>query len=160
MKRLPIFLAAAASALSLGSQDLKTILDEALQDEWLARSTYEAVIAKLGPVRPFSQIVNAEKTHAARLLQLYAKYKLTPPADASARRTGETVAQFVKRMKIPATVREAAQNAYNWELGNIAMYDRLLKNDLSEDVLTVFRALRSASKDRHLPAFARAARRR
>ena len=49
------------------SADLTTILLDALDDERKAEATYAAVIAKFGPVQPFSNIIGAEQRHAAAL---------------------------------------------------------------------------------------------
>jgi len=45
------------------------------------------------------------------------------------------------------------------EIDNVAIYDRLLLATQRPDILEVFQALRSASQDRHLPAFQRCAQR-
>lgn len=38
---------------------------EALDDEYKAIATYESVLDAFGPVRPFANIVEAERRHAA-----------------------------------------------------------------------------------------------
>ena len=56
------------------SSEVQQALDEAINDEYKALSTYEAVIAKLGSVRPFSMIKGAEVQHIASLKAIYDKY--------------------------------------------------------------------------------------
>jgi len=62
-------------------------LKEALDDEYKARATYQAVIEKFGSVRPFSNIVEAEGRHAEALIRLFRKYGLSVPKDCWAGRS-------------------------------------------------------------------------
>lgn len=60
------------------SVDEKTIeaLRDALDDEYKARATYQSVIDKFGPVRPFVNIIEAEERHASALLRLFERLAL------------------------------------------------------------------------------------
>ena len=49
------------------SESQSKILLDALDDERKAEAIYAAVIGKFGPVRPFSNIIEAEQRHAAAL---------------------------------------------------------------------------------------------
>ena len=51
----------------MSSPDLQSVLLDALDDERKAEATYEAVIAKYGPVRPFINIIEAEQRHAGAI---------------------------------------------------------------------------------------------
>lgn len=51
------------------------------------------------------------------------------------------------------TVASACAAGVDGEEGNIAMYDRLLALELPADVVKVFQNLRTASAEKHLPAF-------
>lgn len=42
---------------------LAELLKEAILDEYKARDTYQKIIDKFGPVRPFINIVEAEQSH-------------------------------------------------------------------------------------------------
>ncbi|EKV26367.1 hypothetical protein C882_2802 [Caenispirillum salinarum AK4] len=118
---------------------------EALDDEYKAIATYESVLAAFGPVRPFVNIVEAERRHAGALLRLYERRGLTPPRD---RWSGSVPA--------PASVKDACAAGVTAEVENAALYDRLLAAVSGDaEVARVFTNLRDASQQRHLPAFRR-----
>ena len=58
-----------------------------------------------------------------------------------------------------ASVHEGCVAGVQGEIDNVAIYDRLLRATQRSDLLDVFQSLRSASQDRHLPAFQRCAQR-
>jgi len=117
-------------------------MELAIDDEHLARATYDAVIARFGPIMPFVNIRNAEDSHARALATLFTNYGLAVPVD---HRAGTVTS--------PSTVAEACQLGVEAELANIAMYDQLLESTPEPDVLQVFSSNRAASLDNHLPAF-------
>lgn len=119
-------------------------LAAALDDEYKSHETYQGVIRDFGAVRPFINIVEAEARHISTLLALYTKYAVPPPPNA----WRDTAPRF-------ASVHAACVAGVQGELDNVAIYDRLLAATQRPDVLDVFNALRSASQDRHLPAFQR-----
>ncbi len=124
---------------------LHEALSAALDDEYKAMATYEAVLAAFGPVRPFVNIVEAERRHADALLRQFARLGLTPPDD-----------RWRGQVQAPATLREAYEAGVAAEVENAALYDRLLAAARGEpEVTRVFTALRNASQQRHLPAFRR-----
>ncbi|MBI5164589.1 MAG: DUF2202 domain-containing protein [Magnetospirillum sp.] len=118
----------------------------ALDDEYKARATYRAVIAKLGPVMPFANIVNSEQCHIDALLPLFAARGWAPPAD-----------RWEGNVAVPESTVEACRLGVVAEIENAALYDRLFAMTADAEVLEVFAILRSASADRHLPAFQRGA---
>lgn len=124
-------------------EDTRAALELALADERLAQDTYAAVMAKHGEVRPFSNIIHAERRHEEQLLALFDRYDLAVPARKTA-----TVA-------VPDTLVEACKQAIAAEKENIALYDRLIPQVTQDDIRVVFERLQSASRDRHLPAFTR-----
>jgi rubrerythrin len=119
-------------------------LEEALDDEYHAFTTYDQVIADFGNVRPFSNIRDAEARHIGALLGLFHRYGREPPAN-----------RWVGRVKRYASLAEACADAVRAELDNAALYDRLLAATTRADLLAVFGNLREASQERHLPAFRR-----
>lgn len=124
---------------------LQDALCAALDDEYKAIASYEAVLAAFGPIRPFVNIVEAERRHAAALLQQFARHGLTPPAD-----------RWQGRVVAPASVAAACAAGVEAEVENAALYDRLLAAvEGDAEVTQVFVALRDASQQRHLPAFRR-----
>lgn len=118
---------------------------EALDDEYKAIATYESVLDAFGPVRPFANIVEAERRHAGALLRLYEQRGLTPPPN-----------RWHGRVAAPATLKDACAAGVQAEVENAALYDRLLAAVSGDDAVTqVFINLRDASQQRHLPAFRR-----
>jgi hypothetical protein len=124
------------------SPALPAALSTALDDEYRARASYQAVLARFGPVNPFHNIAAAEQRHIDALLPMFARYGITPPAD---RWAGQVIA--------PATLQQACAAGVAGEIGNYRMYDGLLTQVAEADVRAVFMSLRSASAYRHLPAF-------
>lgn len=123
-------------------------LEEALDDEYQAWSTYDQVIADFGEVRPFANIRDAEARHIGALLALFERYGLTVPANPWPGK----VARY-------ASVRDACEAGVAAEVANGALYERLLAATRRPDILAVFRNLQEASQQRHLPAFRRCAER-
>ena len=117
---------------------------EALMDEYHAWNVYTQVIQDLGPIRPFTHIREAEARHAAALQALLQKYGLPVPPN----KPDSAIPHFSHPL-------EACQAAVKAELENSALYERLLDSTRRDDILRVFRNLRDASEQRHLPAFRR-----
>lgn len=126
--------------------DANTIaaLGEALDDEYKARATYEAVMQKFGVQRPFQNIMQAEIRHANALLRIFHDYQVAPPVD---RWTGKVTA--------PDTLQEAYALGVEAEIENEAMYQKLMNMTNHPRVLRVFENLRRASQENHLRAFQR-----
>jgi len=121
-------------------------LQDTLDDEYKSYETYAQVISDFGDVRPFINIVEAEARHYSALLSLFEKYGLAPPENRWAG----------KAPRFPS-VHEACLAAIEGEIDNVKLYDRALESTQRPDILDVYQALRSASQDRHLPAFRRCA---
>ncbi len=58
---------------------IKSILSEALEDEYKSRALYNLVMKKFGNIKPFINIVNAENRHIQALLPLFKKYHIPVP---------------------------------------------------------------------------------
>lgn len=124
--------------------NLKTVLVEALDDERKAEATYRAVIEKFGEVRPFINIIEAERRHSAAIERQMIRLGFAIPAN-----------QWQGKGMAPATLAEACSMAMTAEVENIALYDRLLPAIADESVRHVLQNLQDASRDNHLPAFRR-----
>ena len=122
----------------------KEALDEAINDEYKALSTYEAVISKFGALRPFSMIKGAEEQHIASLKAVYDKYGLTAPKNT-----------WPSQVTAPATLQQACQIGVEAEIANAKLYEEKLLPMVSnyEDIELVFTNLMNASIQKHLPAF-------
>jgi len=121
--------------------DLRDMMTYAIQDEYLARAEYEAIIDRHGPVRPFSKIIKSEETHIGLLVPLFESYGFDVPED----RAGEYV-------HVPDNLKTALEIGVEAEINNIAMYESFLAADIPDDVRSVFERLKSASEN-HLNAF-------
>jgi rubrerythrin len=75
---------------------------------------------------------------------LFDRYNIIPPANE----------WFGKAPRF-ANVHEACVAAVAGEIENVGLYDQALKSTQRPDIISVYHALRSASQDRHLPAFQR-----
>jgi len=126
--------------------NVKKALDEAINDEYKALTTYEAIITKFGSVRPFSMIKGAEEQHIASLKALYDKYGLQVPINV-----------WINKISVPSTLQESCQAGVDAEIANAALYkDSLLPTASSyEDIVQVFTNLMNASEQKHLKAFER-----
>lgn len=156
MKRLPEFALLAAalassaayvgqtSAEAAASNPVQSALLAALDDEYKAEATYQAVLDKHGDVRPFSNIIRAEQRHQEMV-----------KAEMDRRGWAYGPNPYTGKIKAPATLLEACQTGVEAEIENIALYDKLLPtidDAAARDVLT---RLQWASRENHLPAFER-----
>ncbi|MFK5884031.1 MAG: DUF2202 domain-containing protein [Candidatus Izemoplasma sp.] len=131
------------TALSSVVLTIEEMLTYAIQDEYSAKTEYEYIIANFEVTKPFTNIIEAEKSHIEMLLPLFNSYGLNIPTDYSKEyiiEVGSIVETFV-----------AGVDA---EIINIAMYNMFLEYDLPKDIEDVFIALRDASI-KHLNAFER-----
>ena len=128
----------------MATSKLANILLDALEDERKAEATYAAVIEKFGPVRPFSNNIEAEQRHAAALERQLARLGIDVPPNAW---TGKVTA--------PASLAQACESAVQGEVENIALYDRLIPMIEDPAARQVMENLQAASRERHLPAFKR-----
>ncbi|MCB1489785.1 MAG: DUF2202 domain-containing protein [Bauldia sp.] len=131
-------------------QPVQTAIDEALDDEFRAEAFYAAVIAAHGDIRPFVNIIEAEKRHAAMLDAVLTTYGLAAPANPYLDGTKPA-------LEAPATIAEACKAGVAAEIANRDLYDDNLIPAAAgyPDVIAVFEALRDASQNNHLPAFQR-----
>jgi len=126
-----------------------TALHEALDDEYHAWAIYDQVIHDFGLVRPFSNIRDAEGRHIEALLNLFERHGLAAPPNP-----------WPGKVERYPSLRDACSAAVEAEIANAALYERLLASTDRSDILAVFRHLRDASQERHLPAFRRCVERR
>jgi hypothetical protein len=131
----------ALGALSDNDLSVADMLMYAVEDEYLARGEYLAIIDKFGNQKPYDNIVKSEETHLSFLREVYLSYELEFPEDSSE-----------DHIIIPDDLLEAAKTGVQAEIDNIAMYEKFLSYDLPENVIEVFSALKSGS-DSHLLAF-------
>lgn len=128
----------------MSKADLEEILRDALEDERKAEATYAAVIEKFGEVRPFINIIDAERRHSAAIERQMTRLGFAIPAN-----------HWEGKGEAPTTLVEACSMAVEAEIENIALYDRLLPAIADDVVRQVLQNLQDASRDNHLPAFRR-----
>ncbi len=127
-----------------GEYTIESMLTYAILDEYLAKATYEEILAVYGDVRPFSKIVIAEQTHIDLLLPLFETYGIDVPENNAA-----------ASVVVPDSISSALATGVEAEKANIAMYETFLaQSNLPDDVRTVFESLKAASQ-KHLNAFQR-----
>ncbi|HKJ88489.1 MAG TPA: DUF2202 domain-containing protein [Gammaproteobacteria bacterium] len=129
------------------TEDEIRALQEALDDEYRAWATYDQILADYGPVRPFSNIREAEARHIEALCALFRRYGLPIPDNP-----------WLGKVDRYDSLRDACKAGVGAEIANGKMYERLLQATSREDLLAVFRNLQEASQQGHLPAFQRCAR--
>ncbi len=117
---------------------------EALDDEYKAVATYEQVIADFGPIRPFVNIIEAERRHIEALRGLFNHYDLAIPANP----WSGTTPKFESKA-------DACAAGVDGEIENAAMYEQLIGATQRRDSIEVFENLQRASQENHLPAFRR-----
>ncbi len=118
-------------------------LEQAIDEEYLALNTYQAVLAQLGNIQPFTRITPAEQQHVNALSVLFSKYDLTTPGNPGL----DPTPVFNNRQA-------ACQAGVEIETADAALYDVLLPIVTAHaDLVQVFTNLQAASLDDHLPAF-------
>ena len=130
-------------AQQLDEQTQQALID-AINDEYKARATYQKIIDTFGEIRPFTNIIKAEETHIKELLPLFEKYGVDVPKD-----------EWYKDVPKYASVQEACKAGVQAEIENAKLYDEFFTFVKEQDIIDVFKALRDASQEKHLPAFQR-----
>jgi hypothetical protein len=125
------------------SWTVEEMLEYAIEDEYMAKAEYEALIEEFGDIRPFTNIIKAEQRHIEMLLPLFDKYEIEIPVNDAA-----------ERAVIPETLEDTFSIGVEAEIKNIDMYKAFLETDLPEDVELTFERLMRASES-HLRAFER-----
>lgn len=138
---LPTESIGSALALEDTSYTLEEMLEYAIEDEYMAKAEYEYIINELDGERPFTNIVRAEEMHIEALEPLFEAYGVEIPSF-------DTDTYLVK----PDSIESALELGIHAEIVNIEMYENFLKEDLPDDVRTVFEHLKEGS-EKHLKAF-------
>lgn len=121
--------------------ELTAILQEAINDEYAARNTYQAVLDKHGNIRPFNRIVRSEENHIRAIERI-------------AENNGVTVVAPKNTIIAPDTIEASVERAIEIDEEDIEMYDELIALGLPEDVERMFTNLQNGSRN-HLAAFTR-----
>jgi len=117
-------------------------LQQAILEEYGALNLYNAVVAQLGGVYPFSQIALSEQQHVNVLVRQAEKYGVDVPANPGLAASPSFT-----------TVAVACQAGVAAEIADAALYDELELVTTHTDLLQVYARLQSASLNTHLLAF-------
>jgi hypothetical protein len=148
----PVMTALPASAAGTLPQSVEDALTAALMDEYHAEAFYDAVIAKFGATRPFSNVIRSEQMHANAIADLMRNYGMSVPQNAQLG-SAEIAAA------VPATLSAACSIGVQAEIDNAGLYEGKLLPAVDDypDIATTFQVLRDASQNMHLTAFERCA---
>lgn len=114
--------------------------------EYAAAASYRAVLDQFGQVEPYSTILAAELRHVSALTRQLESMGVTVPANP-----------YLGVVAAPEDLQAAAKAWADGEVLNVALYDELLADAQSSNLVRVFTNLRRASQESHLPMFALAA---
>lgn len=136
----------ARAAAADSERTVAEMLRYAIEDEYLARAEYAAILARQGQVMPFANIIRSEESHIAWLVEAFRSAGLPVPADRAA------------DLAIPPVgLKASLEVGIQAEIDNIAMYDSFLSDPLmyesaNASLRELLTRLRDASKN-HLAAF-------
>ena len=122
----------------------RAALEMALDDEYKAETTYAAILDKFAGARPFINIIEAERRHAAMVVVHYRQFGMAVPANP-----------YTGIIDAPDTLLAACEAGRDAEIANIALYDRIIPTVQNSEIKQTLVQLQWASRDRHLPAFQR-----
>ena len=132
-----------SASTAIPPSTVTTALTASYKAETGTLATYRNVVATLGSVGPFPNIVNAEEQHVGTVTTLLNRYGVAMPAPG----TGQAS---------PSTLNAACSLGVTLEQQIISMYaDQLPKVSGYADITTAFQNLQSVARDNHLPAFQR-----
>ena len=114
--------------------------------EYAALASYQAVLDEYGDVEPYATIMAAEARHADALIRQLDRLGVIAPENP-----------YLGDIPAPADLQTAAVAWAEGEVLNVELYDQLIADAESDQVIKVFNNLRSASLDSLLPAFELAA---
>ncbi|MGD9932694.1 MAG: DUF2202 domain-containing protein [Dehalococcoidia bacterium] len=132
----------AAGTSGTSELTLEEVLTEAINEEYKAHATYQAVLDKFGNVAPFNNIINAEQSHIDAWKRLFTANNMPVPADP-----------FAGKVQAPESLKAACEAGVAAEEENVALYDRLMKSTTDAQSLAVMEQQRTVSQENHLPAF-------
>jgi hypothetical protein len=102
------------------------MLNYVIQDEYLARPEYEAILQEYGIIRPFSNIIRSGERHISWFVPLFEQHGFEIIEDNAS-----------DHVVFPENIKTALENGVQAELEIIAMYEVFLEENLPEDVQAV-----------------------
>ena len=132
---------AAASPAARATVD---ILTEAIREEYKARATYQAAIARFGDNTPFANVAQSEDAHVNAWRLEFERLGLAVPEDT-----------FSGRVAVAGSFQEACAAGVAAEKEDVALYDRLMKETTDVALIAIMQQQRAVSLENHLVAFER-----
>ncbi len=128
-------------ATELSATQLQSLLQEAVDEEYLAKNTYQAILDAHGDIRPFNRIIRSEQMHidAVKKVAENHGFELTEPKST---------------VVAPKSIEESYARGLEIEKADVTELRELLKKNLPEDVKTTLNYLLKGSEN-HLRAFTR-----
>lgn len=114
--------------------------------EYAAAASYQAVLDKFGQTEPYATILSAELRHVGALTRQLEALGVDVPENP-----------YLGVVSAPEDLKAAAQAWADGEILNVQLYDELLSQADSSNLVRVFTNLRRASQESHLPMFELAA---
>ena len=114
----------------------------AIQEEYTAMNTYQAIMGELGEIQPFSRIARSEQQHVDAIIRVAQRFGVEIPENAGLIADIEWT-----------TFAEACQLGVTFEQMDADLYDQLLPNTTNAMLIRVYTNLQRASLNNHLPAF-------
>jgi hypothetical protein len=136
-----------ASATSRLTSSFETSLVLCLQQEYLMRDAYQRIFAKYPMLTAFSAVAADEVAMIATLKKVFAKFKITVPANAKAS-AAQTMANGATSISMAHSV------AINLEQSTATMMTQLLQRTDSQNVPSVVMLVKTTSLGSHTSAFA------
>lgn len=117
------------------SYSVAEMLTLAIEDEYSAKATYQALLVLFPQARIIENLLDAEQKHIDALVPLFATYNVTIPLEST-----------IPLTVTYGTIQEAAIDIVAKEVSNIEMYAHFLtQSDLPSDVEFLFTHLMNAS---------------
>lgn len=134
----------ATAAASPAARSTLDILTEAIREEYKARATYQAAIARFGDNTPFANVAQSEDEHVNAWRREFERLGLAVPEDT-----------FSGKVAVAGSFQEACAAGVAAEKEDVALYDKLLKETTDPALIAIMRQQRTVSLENHLVAFER-----
>lgn len=118
------------------------------EGEYAAYAIYAAILEEYGEVKPFSKIIASAAKHIDELKHILDQYEILYPVENP----------YLGGIQAPESLASAAQAAVNAKIAEGTRYERQLEILANYSyILEEFVSFQTASQEKHLPAFQRAA---
>lgn len=121
---------------------LEKILVQVMEEESMTKGVYTAMVEKFGDQKPYSNLVRASERQVSKLEDILEQYDISwENKDNSS-------------VLVPATLEEGYQTSLEAAKSRVALYDKFLKEDITEDIESSLTRLKAVAQ-RQVEAFER-----